>query len=246
MAPEDVSAPPSAIDAVDITSPPEIAAFAAAFPCVMSLRFEIPAAERAKPYDHGWLVPSTERMLSRWVFAGDEIILELGAWLGRSTIWLAKHAPNAMVFSVDHWNVAKIRPWLLRRHPQLAFLCDVGLYETFLANVEAAEVADRVVPMRMETIAAIDRFSTMRVAPDVVYLDASHDYTQTLAEVSLLRSLWPSTRLVGDDWEWNKPAGESYGPVGRAVTAYLSQSRRRDPAVKLEVDGNGWCLCPRP
>jgi hypothetical protein len=51
----------------------------------------------------GWLGAGSEVMLAQSLSAKTKLVIELGAWLGLSTRYIADAAPNATVVSVDHW-----------------------------------------------------------------------------------------------------------------------------------------------
>src|SRR4051812_22659948 len=51
----------------------------------------------------GWLGEGTDRVLARSLSDETRLVVELGAWLGMSTRFIADLAPNATVISVDHW-----------------------------------------------------------------------------------------------------------------------------------------------
>ena len=183
--------------------------------------------------DHGWLDEGTARILTdACQIVGDGAILELGAWLGKSTRHLLANAPMATVIAVDHWDAAIIRPWIASRHPHLLPVVDAGVRETFLVNCGAHRA--RLIPMQAHTLAAIAECAREGVAPALVYLDSSHGYNATVAETRAILAAFPDTALVGDDWDW---APEKDYPVRRAVRAVLG-----DDFGSIHVDGNGWAV----
>lgn len=191
---------------------------------------------------HGWLVQSTQDALAKRLNASTRVVLELGAWLGKSTRFILDNAPNAHVISVDLWDDSMIRPWILSRHPRLMPVVDAGVRETYLAN--QWEWRDRLTPLQMHSHAAVDLVGDLGVLPDVVFLDTSHGYQDTLNEVKRITSAFPTAVLVGDDWEWTtgrsaKRSGENWGcPVARAVQAFVEEN----PRWVCDAAGNGWSL----
>jgi len=195
--------------------------------------------------DQGWLAPGTRRMLDRHLRADTRLVLELGAWLGKSTRFILDQAPQAHVISVDLWDATVIQPWIASRHPHLLPVVEAGVLETFLVNQWAWR--DRITPLQMHSHKAIALVQAQGKVPDVVFLDTSHGYADTLAEVQRITRAFPHTHLVGDDWEWRslrspRRVGEDWGqPVARAVQAFLADN----PQWKLQVDENGWALTPK-
>lgn len=160
--------------------------------------------------DHYWnqLPPETDGL--KW-FAGVDIyasqvarakdgavFVELGAWKGRSTVFMAVEILNSgkqiTFHSVDHWQGSD----------ELAHLndADVGqgrLYEAFLKNIEP--VKQFVHPMRCDSAGAAASFADESV--DFVYVDAGHTFEAVSRD---LLAWWPKIKpggvLAGDDWQF--------------------------------------------
>jgi predicted O-methyltransferase YrrM len=179
--------------------------------------------DAAPGQEQGWLGAGTEVMLARALSPATHLVVELGAWLGLSTRFIANHAPGAVVVSVDHW---KGSPEHLTdaRYQQLL----PRLYETFLAR--CWDYRDRVVPLRMSSLDGLRKVAEYGLRPDVVYIDAEHSFEAVSAELALARRLFPGAALVGDDYDW---AG-----VRDAVTAFA----RQQGLVVERVGWRGWRL----
>ena len=192
------------------------------------------------PCSQGWLAPGTARMLAKHLSPSTKLVLELGAWLGRSTRFILKKAPNAHVVTVDSWDDNVIRPWITSRHPRLLPVVEAGVRETFIVNQWGWR--ERLTPLQMHAHAAIDLVRSSAAVPDVVFLDTSHGYVSTLDEVTRITTAFPTTLLVGDDWEWQsarsqRRAGADWGcPVARAVQDFV----QAHPDWGFASDGNGW------
>jgi len=169
--------------------------------------------------DHGWLSPEVEEMLSCILCEHMGVVVELGSWLGKSTRFIADHAPTAVVIAVDHWKGS-------REHHLMtdvrAFL--PVLYETFLRS--CWEYRDRIVPLRMNTVDGLTTIDDYGVQPHVIYIDASHEYQEVLADIELSLMLFPNALLCGDDWRWEG--------VRRAVTE-VTKAGRMMARTKLNV-----------
>ena len=205
--------------------------------CWTSEKPEVPSC------DHGWLAEGTARMLDLNLNDQTGLVLELGAWLGKSTRHILSRAPNAVVISVDSWDEIAIRGWIRSRHPHLLPIVEAGVRNTYLVN--CWDYKERLIPLHMKSLEALRFLRDRGAVPDVIFLDTSHSYEDTLAEVLAIASTFPSAVLVGDDWEWRdvkaqdsaKKTGFSQ-PVARAVEEFI----RSDPRWSLQVDGNGWVI----
>jgi predicted O-methyltransferase YrrM len=128
------------------------------------------------PLPFGWLSPIEADLLA--ALAVEKVVLEIGSFLGRSTIILARHAQ--LVVSIDHHRGSgehqpgqpDCRSDVLNRH---------GVVDTapaFLENITNAGVRQRVVPFvgSIETAGALlapERF-------DLVFVDGEHSRQATL------------------------------------------------------------------
>ena len=176
------------------------------------------------PYDgHGWYVNAgpMEKILRE---SDIKVVIELGSWLGASTRHIASNLQEGgIVFAVDHW-LGSAEHQEAQRH----MLPD--LYNQFLSNVIHAHLTDRIVPLRMTTLQAVDEFKRRQVVPDLIYVDASHDEASVYAD---LVAYYPLVRghgiLCGDDWGWGGDL-----PVRKAVERFA-----RENQLTIQVP-NGW------
>jgi SAM-dependent methyltransferase len=78
----------------------------------------------------------------------------------------------------------------------------LSFLDEFLGNVKAAGVSDYINPFPQTSTCAARAFKMLGVKFDMIYLDASHDYVDVLAD---LREWWPLLAdggiLLGDDFE---------------------------------------------
>jgi hypothetical protein len=152
--------------------------------------------EVASPTEHaGWLGEGTDQALLSALSDRTQVVVELGAWLGTSTRFLAEKAPNATVISVDHWQGSPEH----RARPEYRSMLPT-LYETFLAL--CWQHKDRVIPLRMSTLEGLRTVARFGIEPDLVYVDAEHSYEAVTSELELASELFPRARLVGDDFDW--------------------------------------------
>lgn len=175
---------------------------------------EVPASE------HGWFGPEHVELLSPCVGPKTQVILELGSWMGKSTRWLANQAPQATVIAVDHWqgspehvndeNYRKLIP---------------TLYDTFIKG--CWPLKDRIIALKMDTVQGMWTVLGHEVMPDVIYLDASHEYEDVRRDLEILFNLFPKALLAGDDLLW--PG------VERAV-----REKMRERRLKIGRKHNVW------
>lgn len=172
------------------------------------------------PNAHGWLHTSTKELLASVLNDQTRLVLELGAWLGQSTRFIADRAPGAVILAVDHWQGSPEH----QHNPELSRLLPV-LYETFLTNCWAYR--QQIIPLRMTVFEALDELSRLGLSPEVVYVDADHAYESVKEQLARVRALFPDAIVVGDDWDWETVrraavdvAREQGGVVGVHGTAW--------------------------
>jgi len=159
-----------------------------------------PVREPDAPEDwHGWLRSDTHAMLYRHLTAATRLVVECGSWLGLSTRAILFGAPSATVICCDHWKGSpeqQADPDCARRLPML--------YETFLRNLWPWR--DRVIPIRADSLDALAEVHQAGLVPDLVYLDTEHTYDRVSRELAFCTAHWPSTTIVGDDYDWPEVA----------------------------------------
>lgn len=146
--------------------------------------------------------------------------VEVGAWKGRSTAYLAVEIIN----SGKQIRLDVVDTWLGSgaEHDHDADLQVGQLYERFVKNMQPVQEHYRALRMTSVEASALYSDSTL----DMVFVDGAHDYGSVLADVE---AWWPKVRpggvLAGDDW-----AHES---VKRAVQTAL-------PGLDIQQGGAGW------
>lgn len=179
--------------------------------------------DAAPGQEQGWLDNGTDAMLARALPPNTHVVVELGAWLGLSTRYIADHAPDATVISVDHWRGSPEHQTQERFQKLLP-----KLYETFQAR--CWNHRQRVVPLRMGTQDGLRAVAEGGVKPDFIYVDAEHSYEAVTAELTLARQLFPNAALGGDDYDWS------------GVRAAVDGFARRHGLIVDRFGGRGWRL----
>ncbi|MCJ2032739.1 class I SAM-dependent methyltransferase [Methylobacterium sp. J-068] len=160
------------------------------------------------------------------------VIVEIGAWKGASTLHLARslraHGVEGIVIAVDTW-LGAVDHWAdANLFSELATENGYpSLYRTFLANVLREGLADRVVPLPLDSVNAAELMRLRGLTADVIHLDAGHEETSVAAD---LRAWWPVLRpgglLIADDYD---SLGGRFPGVTRAVDAFCVAERVRGP-----------------
>lgn len=148
-----------------------------------------------------------------------ECIIELGSWLGRSANFIASEAPNAMIFAVDLWDnsIFQHDAHYSKSSMFIEILNNGPIHQQFMRNTwearyprsstpgsASASFPSGIVPMRMDSCAALRMLKEIDVFPDLIYVDANHHYQPVLDDVSLCVELFPDALIVGDDWHYEE------------------------------------------
>ncbi len=173
------------------------------------------------PYNsHGWYANANEmeHLIKRHK---PKTVVELGSWLGKSTRHIAKLLPDdGKVFAVDHW-LGSVEHQSPERTDVQHLL--PSLYEHFLSNVVQEYLTEKIFPLRMTTVDAVQKIRQLGIKIDLVYVDASHDEESVYKD---LCNWYPFVKehgiLCGDDWSW----GEGY-PIRKAVTRFAKENGLR-------------------
>jgi hypothetical protein len=124
-------------------------------------------------------------------------------------------AVDTWLGAVDHWADAGLFAELATEH---GF---PSLYRTFLANVLREELADRVVPLPLDSVNAAELMRLRGVGADVIHLDAGHEEASVAAD---LRAWWPVLRpgglFIADDYD---RLGGKFPGVTRAVDNFCAE-----------------------
>jgi len=176
-----------------------------------------------EPHYHGWF--NCAAQLGP-IFESNQIetVVEVGSWMGNSTAWMAKKvSEGGKVYAVDHWlGSSEHQEGQYAHHESLP-----KLYSQFLSNMVHQGVATQVVPVRMESGEAA---ASLDVRPDLIYLDASHEYPLVLRDLELwYPALAEDGIMCGDDYNWPS--------VARAVQEFAAKNH-----LRVESQGAFWRL----
>ena len=136
---------------------------------------EIP---KKKEDNAGWFGYGNQRLIEKYLYCNDNLIIEFGSYLGKSARYLCeKSSPYATVICVDSWadGGTSIQNGIKRKNNNSAKIHKnrlKHLYETFLVNMWAYK--DKIIPIKMDGRKAAKMLSDMEVRPNFVYLDMDH------------------------------------------------------------------------
>jgi MMP 1-O-methyltransferase len=134
----------------------------------------------------GWLTGKEGRLLYTLArrCTGRGVIVEIGSWKGKSTIWLAsgsRRGAGATVYAIDPHTAES---------DNLATQSAVPTFAEFTDNIRRAGIADLVVPLVMTSADAAGDFDR---PVELLFIDGAHDY----ASVALDFELWFPKLLDG-------------------------------------------------
>ncbi len=135
-----------------------------------------------------------------------KIIVEIGVWKGRSSIFMAKKLKELGVDAVivcvdtwlgssDHWRYDEF--WkqlnLVHGYPHL--------YYTFINNVISEGVQDYIIPLPLDSTNANEILKIFNVVPDMIHIDAGHDFASVSRDISIWWEMLDNGGvLIGDDY----------------------------------------------
>ena len=135
------------------------------------------------------------------------LILDVGVWKGRSTIFLANLlresnldgtviAIDTFLGNAEHWNKDRDIYKSMRFRHGMPFL-----YWQFLSNIKHRSCEDYVVPLAQTSENAAKILHNFGIRANLIHIDAAHEYGAVLRDAHLYWDLLePGGCLVGDDF----------------------------------------------
>lgn len=106
------------------------------------------------------------------------------------------------------------------------------MFEVFKANIY--EYKDRIIPIRATSIDGLKILKYLQVKPDMIYIDAGHEFDDVTRDIELALKLFPECKhIFGDDYNWIG--------VQQAVQFQLDNLLYNDKKVKLDVNNQNVC-----
>lgn len=132
----------------------------------------------------GWFTPCMQQIYHEQLdsFGYDPaVVVEVGSWLGRSTIWMADEIKRRLkpvtFYAVDTWQGSANEPDM---KPTLdAYNGDI--YDQFIRNICRCGVYDYIKPIRMPSVEAAKQFADGSV--NFCFIDGDHSYEAVKADI---------------------------------------------------------------
>lgn len=135
-------------------------------------------------------------------FGNRTTFIEVGSWLGRSIIHLAKKLQERQIwpkiYCVDVWSDC------VKEEAQLKFIKDLGgpnkLFDQFISNCNEAGVGEMIWPIRSSSVRVSTFFNNNTV--DCIFLDAGHTYEDVCSDIlHWFRVVKKGGILAGHDYD---------------------------------------------
>lgn len=146
-------------------------------------------------------------------------VLEIGAWVGHSTKFLAEN--SSFVITIDPWFSSReeynskvsipLRPDNPLENKVASQLPHI--YNTFLIN--CWEQKEKILPVKKLSEDGLPFVASLGYLPDLIYIDGNHSYKNVLADIRTAKKFFPRAILCGDDYGWS--GGDEELPIQRAV-----------------------------
>jgi glycosyltransferase involved in cell wall biosynthesis/predicted O-methyltransferase YrrM len=178
---------------------------------------------------HGYLSSSIDRVRP-------QLIVEIGAWKGGSSVFMAKHLRHlgldGVIVSVDTWRGAWDHwlsdQWFRELVPSAG---SPDLFRKFLSNVKKLDLQDYVIPLPLDSMNAYVVLKSLAVSPDIIHIDGAHDYTAVMNDLVLWWQILRSGGIMMGD---NYDTGGGWPDVRRAFDDFVSTH----PTADFEFGGN--------
>lgn len=203
---------------------------------ILQQRYPWPSSKpKVETNQHGWVNKEKQGYIRFQIRHEPKFILELGAWLGQSTRFFLDTFPNAKLVTIDTWKGGPEHQNPERKDAHILQPLLPILKETFTAN--CWDYRKRLVGIKSTTTRGLKLLEKVGFEPDLVFIDAGHDYKNVLADLEGSHKLAPQALLVGDDWRWINPETKTQ-TVREAVTDFNKKAR----LILTTVGHSSWGL----
>jgi hypothetical protein len=163
----------------------------------------------------GWIDPNFESVIKIKLDERDRLapllIVEVGSWKGKSCVAMAKIIKsmgfsNFRIVCIDTWlGSPEFWTWGLDDATRGISLNRVHGYPTvfytFTKNIKSLGHDDVVAPFPLSSQQAVDVFKHYKLEPDIVYIDASHEYNAVKDDIQGWGSILKQNGTIfGDDY----------------------------------------------
>lgn len=170
--------------------------------------------------------------------AEPKVIVELGTWKGQSAINMGKilvelGLNESKIYAIDTW-LGAIEFWTSHKDtPERNLLLHNGypqIYYQFLSNVVHNKLTNVIIPIPNTTITGMKILASKNIKPDLIYIDASHEYDDVYADLKFANTMVEKGIIFGHDYDWC--AG-----VKGAVDTFVKEKN-----LNLESKGAFWII----
>ncbi len=171
----------------------------------------------------GWMGEEELRWLSEQA-SKSRVIAEVGCWKGRTSLCLAE-STSGVVFAVDHFKGSE------EHQEELKDKCNLWLAMEFCRNFNEAGINYIKCSLVMNpSLEASEMFVKNGVKLDMVFLDASHDYTNVAKDIlAWMPLVMKGGILCGHDYQPSWPG------VMRAVDELLPNRQLLEPRDRCSI-----------
>lgn len=156
------------------------------------------------------------------------VVLEVGVYLGGTAQWLLSNYQSLRHVGIDVWNAGFCLDRDRRFPPEWNGRDPLAQYH---ANMR--EWQDRCVAVQATSVPGMSAVAD-HVQPDVVFIDASHDYYSVLEDIRAAVRLFPRAAVCGDDYGRKAP-----GSGQLEVRAAVDQAAKELGCKVLAGPGEG-------
>lgn len=154
-----------------------------------------------KVWLHGWMEQDNIDCFEKLLGKETKCIVEIGAWMGLSTLHLAKKCPQAKIYSIDTWDMILNENEIFRNKVNNT---KVGKeipnsFDRWCVN--CWDYKERITPIRSHSIEGLKYLNSIAIQPDIVYIDACHGYECVVDDIMTVNKLFPNALIIGDDWQ---------------------------------------------
>ncbi len=183
-----------------------------------------------EPNPHGWHVHAHE-----WarLLRGHKapVVLEVGAWCGRTSIHLLNMHPRLRLMALDRWapDAPGIAPHWDRWIASGEMPAGATMVELYRANLWPWRA--RAVAIQGDSVEGIEYVAAAGLLPDVVYVDGDHSYAGARRDIEAALDFCPGAIICGDDF---KPI-KAWDKMGRAERMKILLNPKPPNGVKWAV-----------
>lgn len=161
-------------------------------------------------------------------------VVEIGSWMGASARHFAACPFVEKLYCVDHWDRKRVENYVPGGMPEPLMN---NMYEQFLANCVHANCADKIYPLRNDSVGGARYCLERGLKFDLIYIDGEHSTLGVRRDIlAWLPLLAPNGFLCGDDWSWQTEPDNVAGAV-------MGVAQELD--WEVFADNNFWFVVPR-